>query len=378
MRETRDFQQRANFRFTRAVEYRRGEGNAFADTFRVLEHLVVAEFGQSLPDRGFGENFAEPAAQSFGFHFLAEQTLEAVAQLLGSPAKMRFENLAHVHTRRNAQRIEHDLHRSAVGHIRHVFLRNDARDDALVTVAAGHFVADGKLALHGDIDLDQLDDAGRQLVSLLELFLALCGDLAKHIDLTRSHLLDLFDFLDEQRIFFIEFQALQVTGGNLFDDFPGKLNALGQQALVGLFVVQVSLQNLVAEQIGQALETLVGQDADFVGEVLFEFKDLRGFDGLVPLVFFSALASEDFHVDDSAFDAWRAIERSVANVSGFFTEDSAQQLFLRSQRGFALRRNLADQNVAGLDDGADTNDTAFVEVAKERFADVGDVASNFF
>src|ERR1700688_4123504 len=321
MRETRDFQQRANFRFTRAVEYRRGEGNAFADTFRVLEQLVVAEFGQSLPDRGFGENFAEPAAQSFGFHFLAEQTLEAVAQLLGSPAKMRFENLSHVHTRRNAERIENDLHRSAVGHVGHVFLRNDTRDDALVPVAAGHFVADGKLALHGDIDFDQLDNARRQLVTLLELFLALFGDLAKHIDLTRSHFLDLFDFLDEQRIFFIEFQALQVTRGNLFDNFTGKLDALGQEALVGLFVVQVSLQNLAAEQIGQALEALVGQDTDFVGEVLFELKDLRGFDGLVTLVFFSTLASKDFDVNDGAFDAWRTVERSVANVSGFFAKD---------------------------------------------------------
>src|SRR6202790_3032226 len=378
MRQTRDFQQVANLRFTRALENWRGEGNAFAKAFSVLEQLIVAELGQSLPDRGFGENFAEPAAQRFGFHFLAKQTLEAVAQFLGSPAKMRFENLSHVHARRNAEGIEHDLHRSAVGHVGHVFLRNDARDDALVTVAAGHFVADGKLALHGDIDFDQLDDAGRQLVALLELFLALLGDLAKDIDLTRSHLLDLFDFLDEQGVFFIQLQALQVTRGNLVDDFPGKLNALGQQALVGLFVVQVSLQNLAAEQIGQALETLVGQDADFVGEVLFEFKDLRGFDGLMPLVFFSTLASKDFHVDDGAFDAWRAIERSVANVSGFFTEDGAQQLFFRGQGGFALGRNFADQNVAGLDDCTDADDAAFVQVAKEGFADVGDVASNFF
>ncbi len=139
-----------------------------------------------------------------------------------------------------------------------------------------------------------------------------------------------------------------------------------------------ALQNLAAEQIGQALETLVGQDTDFVGKVLFEFEDLRGFDGLVPLVFFSTLASEDFHVDDGAFDAWRAIERSVANVSGFFTENSAQQLFFRSQRGFALGRYFADQNVAGLYDGADADNAAFVKVAKERFADVGNVASDFF
>src|ERR1700736_3808115 len=50
------------------------------------------------------------------------------------------------------------------------------------SLAAHHFVADGQLALHGDIDLDQLDHARRQLVALLELFLALFGDLAKHVD----------------------------------------------------------------------------------------------------------------------------------------------------------------------------------------------------
>ncbi len=96
---------------------------------------------------------------------------------------MRLENLADVHTRRNAERIENDFYRSAVRHIRHVFLRDDARDNALVAVATGHFVADGELALHGDIGFDQLDDARRQLITLLEFFLALLGDLAEHVDL---------------------------------------------------------------------------------------------------------------------------------------------------------------------------------------------------
>ena len=64
--------------------------------------------------------------------------------------------------------------------------------------------------------------------------------------------------------------------------------------------------------------------------------------------FSRALAAEDLDVHDGAFDARRAIERSVANVAGFFTEDGAQQLFFRRQRGFALGRDLADQDVARL------------------------------
>ena len=57
----------------------------------------------------------------------------------------------------------------AVLEVRHVLLGQDARDDALVAVAAGHLVADRQLALDGDVDLDHLDDARRQLVALGEL-----------------------------------------------------------------------------------------------------------------------------------------------------------------------------------------------------------------
>src|SRR6185295_17416162 len=302
---------------------------------------------------------------------------QAVAEFLSGPAEVRFQYLTDVHTRRNAERVQNDLDRSAIRHVRHVFLRHDASDNALVPVTSGHFVADGKLALHRDIDLHQLDDARRQFVALLEFFLALFGDLAQHVDLPRSHLFDLFDLFDQQRIPFVELQPLQVARGDLFDHFARQLDALGQQALVGLLVVQIRLQNLAAQQIVQSLEPLVGQDADFVRQVLFQLEDLRGFDGLVPLVLFAALAGEDLHVDDSAFDARWAVQRSVANVSGFFPENRAQQFLLRGQRGFALRRNLAHQNVARLHHRADADHAAFVEIAQERFADVGDVASDF-
>ena len=56
----------------------------------------------------------------------------------------------------------------AVLQVRHVLFRQDAGDDALVAVAAGHLVADLELALDGDVDLHHLDDARRQLVALGE------------------------------------------------------------------------------------------------------------------------------------------------------------------------------------------------------------------
>src|SRR5208283_1161472 len=116
---------------------------------------------------------------------------------------------------------------------------------------------------------------------------------------------------------------------------------------------------------------------DFVGAVLFEFEDLAGFDGPVAFVLLAALAGEDLNVNDGALDARRAIQRSVANIAGLFAEDGAEKLLLRREGGFALGRDLADEDVAGLDHGADADDAAFVEVAQERLADVGDVAGNF-
>ena len=269
-----------------------------------------------------------------GFLILIEQARDAAAQFFRRPAEVRFENLSDVHTRRNAERIQNDFHRRAVRQIRHVFFRNDARDDALVAVAAGHFVADRKLALHGDVALHQLDDARRKFVALAELFLALLGNFAKHVDLARGHLLDLVDFLDEQRILVGEAQPLEVARGDLFDDVAREFGALGDQALVGLFVVQVGGQRLAFEKHGKTLQALVGEDADFVRQVLFELEDLRGFDGLVAFVFFRALAAENFHVDDGALDARRAVEGSVAHVAGLFAEDRAQAVFLPASAWF--------------------------------------------
>src|SRR5579883_1123488 len=378
MRQTRHLKQVANLGFAGAIENRRGEWNALTEALGVLEQLIVAELAEGLPDRGLGEDFAEPAAERFGARFLAENAAETIAELFGGPAEVCLENLADIHARRHAEGIEHDLDRGAIGHVGHVFLRNNARDHALVSVAAGHFVADGKLALHGDIDLNQLDDPRRKFVALLQLFLALLCDLAQDVDLARGHLLDLFDLFDQERILFVELEALEVARRDFLDELAGQFGALVEEAFVGLLVVQVGLQNLAAEQVRKALQALIRENADFVGKVFFELEDLVGFNGFVPLVFFSALAGEDFHVNDGAFDARRAVKGGIANVAGFFAENGTKQFFFRRERGFALGRNLADQNVAGLHDRADTDDAAFVQVAEERLANIGNVARDLF
>ena len=103
---------------------------------------------------------------------------------------MRLQNLADVHTRRHAQRIQNDLDRRSIRQVRHVFFRQNAGDHALVTVTAGHLVADRKLALHRDEDLDHLDHARRKLVALLQLGDLLVMKMPQNLDLSFGAVFD--------------------------------------------------------------------------------------------------------------------------------------------------------------------------------------------
>src|SRR5207253_11262165 len=49
VRQTCDFEQVADFRFARAVEYRRSEGNSFTEAFGIFEQLIVTELRERLP-----------------------------------------------------------------------------------------------------------------------------------------------------------------------------------------------------------------------------------------------------------------------------------------------------------------------------------------
>ena len=85
-------------------------------------------------------------------------------------------------------------------------------------------------------------------------------------------------------------------------------------------------------------------------------------------------AGEPLRVDDDAFDAGGHFQRIVLHVLAGPAEDRVQQLFFRRQLGLALRRDLADQNVARLDERADLHDAVLVQVAEHLLADVGNVA----
>ncbi len=118
------------------------------------------------------------------------------------------------------------------------------------------------------------------------------------------------------------------------------------------------------------------QDRLFVVAVLGETLDLVALDGQRALVLVDAAAVEHADLDDRAVDARRHLQRGVAHVGGLLAEDGAQQLLFRRHRALALRRHLADQDVARLHLGADVDDARLVEVLERLLADVRDVAAD--
>src|SRR5437868_14857960 len=146
---------------------------------------------------------------------------------MSRPAKVRLQNLTDIHTGRHTERVKHDLNRSSILQIWHVLVRKNASDYALVAMTSRHLVANRKLALHGDVNLHQLDHARRKLIALLQLRDFLVDDLAQHVDLPRGHLLDFVDLLVYTRIFVVVLDALQVARRDALDGFAIKNPAFG-------------------------------------------------------------------------------------------------------------------------------------------------------
>jgi hypothetical protein len=68
----------------------------------------------------------------------------------------------------------------------------------------------------------------------------------------------------------------------------------------------------------------------------------------------------------------------VADLTRLLAEDGAQEALLGGQLGLALRRDLADEDIAGLDLGTLVDDPVLVEVPQGLLADVRDVARDLF
>src|SRR5690606_28948092 len=100
-------------------------------------------------------------------------------------------------------------------------------------------------------------------------------------------------------------------------------------------------------------------------------------DGQRARITLDAVADEHLYVDDGALGAGRHAQGGVLHIGRLLTEDRAQQLLFRSQLGFALRRDLAHQDVARADFGTHVNDARLVQLVQRSLTHVGDVRGDF-
>src|SRR5690606_31956246 len=137
-------------------------------------------------------------------------------------------------------------------------------------------------------------------------------------------------------------------------------------------------RDLIDQQLLQPAVEVPLQNRLLVVPVLRQPLDLRTLDSERSLILIAAPPRNDPYLDSGSRHPRRQAHRGVADVRGLLAEDGAQQLLLRRHRRLALRRDLANQDVAGLHRGADIDDAGLVEVLQRLFADVGDIAGDLF
>ena len=168
------FQHAFNIGHARAIEHRRRNRDTLLQVLTKLHQLIIGHRRDIA-----GEDFLTIDILQLGFQFAAARAAMAVfihqfadltAKIGAGPTQMGFQDLPHIHARRHAKRVQHQVNRGTIFQEGHVFHRHNAADHTLIPMAAGHLVTRLKLALHRDEDLNHLHHAGRQFVTALHFF----------------------------------------------------------------------------------------------------------------------------------------------------------------------------------------------------------------
>ena len=379
--QARPLQPGPDFAFIRAVEHRSLGDDALVQLADGLaEGFVIHAVHKIINSRSVGGTPGGEDILHFPAHHVESGSAvhhcgELAAKFFGGPAQVGFHDLPDIHTGRHAQGVEHDVHGAAVGKEGHVFFRQNAGDNALVPVAARHLVAYRELALDGDIHLDHLDHAGRQVVSFRGLFTL---GVIKSLDQLELVVIG----LQHGGHFLIDVFALEQVG-ELLDrqfehDVPGHGRACLKQHFALLPARKRSRNLLSFHNRTQTLARTVAQGTDMIGFLALDLRQFIFFDQACALVLLAGAAVEQLHVDDRAFHSGRNLEGGIFNIARLVAENGAQQLLFRRELRFALGGDLAHEDIVRLHRRADADYAAAVEVAQHVFTHVGNIAGDFF
>src|SRR5690606_7809599 len=147
---------------------------------------------------------------------------------------------------------------------------------------------------------------------------------------------------------------------------------------IGFHALRAGSDLLAKQDFRKTAIDVAVKNTDFVVAVLRETLDFLALDRHGTFVLVDAVAVEHPHLNDRTSDTRRKTQRRVTHVRRLFTEDGAQKLFFRRHRAFTLRRDLADENVAGVHFRTDIDDTGFVEILERFLTHIRDIARDLF
>src|SRR5690606_23149146 len=163
----------------------------------------------------------------------------------------------------------------AVSQIRHVFFRQKAADDALVSVTSGHLVTNLQLALNGDVDLDHLDDAWRQFIAAAKTL-----DLVAEVLLTSvDHILQIVEKLSDFVGVTINGDLTPILAGNTIKHCACEGSALFKQGRP-VVVDQLSGRRFAGKCTTKTMVEAVTDDFDLFVAGSLKFRPLFALDGL--------------------------------------------------------------------------------------------------
>src|SRR5690606_15989378 len=265
------------------------------------------------------------------------------------------------------QRVKDDVDRHTVLVMGHVLDRHDDRDDTLVTVTTSHLVTRLDATLDGQVDLDDLQHPRCQVIALLQFALLVLELLVQQLATIHQVRLGALQLLVQTVITHAQLEPLAAL--DAVQDFSGQGGALLHTG--------AAFGSVADQGAGQTLECGRLDDAEFFLQILADLVQLLLLDGQGTAVTLDAVAGEYLNVNHGTLGAGGHAQGGVLHVGSLLTEDRTQQFLFRGQLGFALGRDLADQDVAGAHFSTDVDDARFVQLAQRRFTDVGNIGGDF-
>src|SRR5690606_16606839 len=289
LRQIGQLQHGLDLGFLGAVEHGSRHRYTAFEVLRQLEDLVVGELVEVfLAPTDLVVDLVEELAQFGDLALLFEHAVDLLAQALGRQAQVGFKDLTDVHTRRNTQRVQHDVDRSTVGVVRHVFNRHDHRDHTLVTVTTGHLVTRLDAAADGQVDLDDLQYTRSEVVALLQLALLVFELVVEHLTAVGDVGLGLLQLLVQGVVGHAQFEPLATL--ETVEELVGDHGAFLQTGTTfGSGTDQGRTQTLE----GRALD-----DAELFVQVFADLVQLLLLDRQSTAVTLDAVTGEDLYVDN--------------------------------------------------------------------------------